>query len=65
MIAYPKPGQRVELRYRERLRAICPHGQRGTVVVAGRGKPRNHLVRLDDGRDLIVPCGHLIKEVPA
>jgi hypothetical protein len=64
VIANPKPGQRVELRYRESLRAICPRGARGVVIVAGCGRPRNHMVRLDDGREMIVPCGHMIKEVP-
>lgn len=62
MLASPRIGQRVELRYRESFRPIMPHGARGVVIIASRGRPRNHAVRLDDGREVIVPCGNLIKE---
>jgi hypothetical protein len=61
MLVNPRPGDRVQLRYRASLRSLCPHGATGTIVVAGKGKPRNHLVRLDDGRELMVPCGHITK----
>ena len=53
-------GQAVELRYRAPLRPTTGlHGHRGEIVVAGRGRPRNHGVRLDDGRVVIVPAGHV------
>lgn len=62
MIANPRPGQRVRLHYRALLRAIAPHGHAGTVVIASRGRPRNHAVKLDSGETVVVPCGNLVKE---
>ncbi len=69
MLSHPQIGQRVELRYAPARRAVCRsgdgralHGCFGTVLVAGRGRPRNHLIRLDDGREVIVPAGNLRKE---
>lgn len=59
MLSSPKAGQRVRLHYAARWRPFTPHGETGTVETAGRGRPRNHLVRLDDGRRLIVPAGNL------
>jgi hypothetical protein len=44
---------------------VRPHGASGTVTIVSRGKPRNHLVRLDDGRLVVVPCGNLIDPPPA
>lgn len=62
MITRPGPGTRVTLAYRPALRPICPHGAADVVLVAGRGKgPKNHLVKLDDGRVLVVPAGHLTR----
>lgn len=72
MLTHPKIGQRVELRYaaakrpahayRNQAGELVPyHAARGVVLVAssgGRG-PRNHLVRLDDGTEAIVPAGNL------
>jgi hypothetical protein len=41
-----------------------PHqGSRGTVVIAGKGKPRNHLIQLADGQRVVVPAGNLNKIV--
>jgi hypothetical protein len=61
VIARPKPGRRVALAYRPALRPVCPHGAKGRVLATGKGPgPLNHLVRLDDGRVLVVPCGHLV-----
>lgn len=67
MLSAPAVGQRVALRYRPALRGLVGglHGARGTIVLAGRGRPRNHLVRLDDGRRVIVPAGHLVAIGPA
>ncbi len=64
MLNCPRPGQRVMLRYRRPLRdAGMPHGVRGVVLIVGRGPgPRNHLIRLDDGRHMAVPAGHVFKE---
>lgn len=65
MLSNPQPGDRVELRYRAALRPLCPHGQKGAIVAAGRGRPRNHLVRLDIGVRVVVPAGNLQKEKPS
>jgi len=40
-------------------RILTPHGQTGEAVTPGRGKPRNHLIRLDCGRRVIVPAGNV------
>jgi len=61
MLSNPKPGQRVVLHYRASARGRMPHGARGVVEVPGNARPRNHLVRLDDGRVVVVPAGNLRK----
>ncbi len=59
MICAPRIGQRVQVWYRRELAPHMPlHGRTGEVVRASRGKPRNHLVRID-GREYVVPCGNL------
>lgn len=50
---------RAILHYRESLRTITPHGQQGEVIIVGRKRPRNHAVRLDSGRVVVVPAGNL------
>lgn len=62
MVASPQVGQRVRARYNKRCRDTMPyHDRLGTVVVAGRGKPRNHGVRFDGDEHLVVvPCGNLM-----
>jgi hypothetical protein len=64
MLTCPRIGQRVRLHYNRRLASsgAAPHaGQPGVVVARKtRGRPRNHLVRLDCGRLLIVPAGNLV-----
>ena len=65
MLANPKPGTRVVLWYARRpgFEHLTPwHGCTGVVVHAGRGRPRNHTVRLDNGRMVGVPAGNLRKE---
>jgi hypothetical protein len=34
------------------------HGRRGTVLIRSAGRPRNHLVQVDESR-YVVPCGNL------
>jgi hypothetical protein len=61
VITNPRRGQRVRLHYAKRSWGWAVfQGRTGTVSVPGRGKPRNHLVRLDDGPDVVVPCGNLV-----
>jgi len=53
-------GQAVWLRYRSALRAVAGlHGAAGRVEIAGRGRPRNHGVRVGS-RLVVVPAGHLV-----
>lgn len=63
MLTCPRVGQPVVLHYAGRVVAAgaAPHHGRVGHVVARKtkGKPRNHLIRLDDGLLLIVPCGNL------
>jgi hypothetical protein len=62
MLANPKIGHRVRLVYAAAKRAYFDlHNESGVIVVAGRGKPRYHLVELDNGRRVVVPCGNLVK----
>ena len=59
MLSNPRPGLEVRLHYRASLRPFAPwHGRRGIVRIAGKGKPRNHVIEID-GRLIVVPCGHL------
>lgn len=63
MLTCPRIDQTVVLHYSRKAVAaglVPHHGRVGEVV--GRktsGKPRNHLVRLDDGQLLIVHAGNL------
>jgi len=62
MIVHPSIGQRVMLWYAAKWQAFgaqC-HGMTGAVEIRAKGPgPRNHGVRLDNGRLVIVPCGNL------
>ena len=61
MIASPRIGQVVQVWYAKK-RAHWPlHGKTGTVVIASRGRPRNHGV-MANGELVVVPCGNLRKE---
>lgn len=65
MMANPKVGARVRVRYaRKKLERSSHvyhlHGKVGRVVIAGKGKPRNHLVEIDGVR-FVVPCGNLVR----
>lgn len=60
MMANPRPGQPCQIWYGPKYRGIAPHhGERGTVAVVSRRRPRNHGVRLPDGTLVVVPCGNL------
>ena len=63
MLSHPQPGQRVVIHYASRALPMPHHGATGTVVIAGKGKPRNHLIQLADGQRVVVPAGHLNKLV--
>ena len=67
MISNPIQGQEVYFWYAEKKRQWAPyHGKRATVMIPGKGKPRNHVVELCEtlpsmDRCLVsVPCGNLI-----
>lgn len=60
MLSNPRVGDRVRVHYRKRVGNFMPwHGRTGVVVVPGRAKPRNHLVRIDAGPLVVVPAGNL------
>ena len=42
-------GSRCRMHYRADLRALCPHGERGTILMTHWGK---RIVRLDSGRKI-------------
>lgn len=59
MICNPTLGQPVRLHYAAKARHARPlHGKVGVVVVASRGKPRNHGVVID-GQMYVIPAGNL------
>ena len=60
MISNPALGQYVTVWYRQSNRDLPYHGKMGWVEVAGKGRPRNHLIIMVDNFDsVIVPCGNL------
>ncbi len=58
MMLNPRIGQLVRIHYRKSLDAMPLQDCVGVVVVASRGKPRNHGVEVD-GKVYVVPCGNL------
>jgi len=56
MYANPKVGANVTLRYKNKQHKL--HGKLGQVVISGRGKPRNHGVKVDN-TTYVIPCGQL------
>lgn len=65
MICHPKPGTRVRLRYRKQLvtAGMAPHhDQTGRVVLPAKRRPLNHVVEMESGELVNVPCGYLMKE---
>ncbi len=64
MLVNPRLGERVRIHYAPQYGRWMPLQDRvGTVVILGRGKPRNHGVEVD-GRLYVVPCGNLNREIP-
>lgn len=64
VLANPRVGDQVVIAYCARVRPMMLlHGQVGMVVIASRGKPRNHAVHIN-GTIYIVPCGNLNKVKP-
>lgn len=60
MISSPRLGQCVRVHYRAAVARYMPHhGRTGVVAVAGRSRPRNHAVQLDDGPLVVIPAGNL------
>lgn len=59
----PKVGMEVELRYNKRLREWTGlHLAKGVVRLVGAGGgPINALIELRDGRNIVVPRGHLFE----
>ena len=61
MMANPRIGQEVLIWYRASMRGLMIlHGCGGYVVGVGRGRPRNHLVKIGLAY-FVIPCGNLRK----
>lgn len=61
MLVNPAVNQRVVIRYAKSYSSTMPlHGLTGTVVVVGKGRPRNHGVNVG-GKIYAIPCGNLFK----
>lgn len=61
MLRSPRPGSVARIWYRAEVREAMPyHARVGTVLVAGKRRPRNHLVQLADGTQVAVPEGNLV-----
>lgn len=65
MMLNPRIGQMVRVHYGKRWKGTMPlQGRVGTVEIRCTGRPRNHGVRID-GTLYAIPCGNLVKAVPA
>lgn len=64
MLAHPLKDARVIIRYAKEMAHLFQwHGCAGKVVISAKGPgPLNHLIQLDQGPLVIVPCGNLVKE---
>jgi hypothetical protein len=58
LISHPRLGQRVQVWYAARHLPLPHHGAVGVVEIAGKGRPRNHGVRIG-GVLVVVPAGNL------
>jgi ribosomal protein L21E len=62
MLSSAREGDTVRVHYRPSVaRFMALHGKTGRVVVASRGRPRNHGVEID-GVLYVIPAGNLCKE---
>ncbi len=62
MLSNPAEGNLVVIWYAKKpgwARVTPLHGKVGVVVLPGKGRPRNHLVKLTAGRRVLVPAGNL------
>ena len=64
VLTNPKPGRVVRIHYGPKYRDLVEpdlQDRIATVVIPGRGRPRNHLVRLNTMRHrlVVVPAGNL------
>ena len=62
MIAHPKVGQRVRVRYAKHYREMMPyHDCIGIVRIVAHYRPLNHGIEIG-GRIIVIPCGNLMRE---
>lgn len=67
MLCNPCPGQLCRIHYAARRWGpygiqLLPHQDRCCMILlASKGKPRNHLVEVADGSQIVVPCGNLVR----
>jgi hypothetical protein len=62
MIANPRIGQPVRIRYNKRIAEFMPlHNKVGIITLRSAGRPRNHEVEIEGAR-YCVPCGNLIAQ---
>ncbi len=60
MLINPRPGTPCRIHYARSYAHLMPyHGAEGRIVLSSQGRPRNHLVELNDGRRVVVPAGNL------
>ena len=64
MLSNPKPGRVVRIHYGPKYRDLVEPGlqdRTAVVIIPGRGRPRNHLVRINSMRErlVVVPAGNL------
>lgn len=62
----PKVGRPCRIWYAEKMRPLMPHhGMAGVILIAAKGKPRNHMVRVCPScagiasKELAIPAGNL------
>jgi len=62
MLAHPKIGQQVQIRYTEKKWHVRPplHHKHGTVILVAKKSQKNHLIVVD-GVKYVVPTDHLFK----
>jgi hypothetical protein len=61
MMASPKVNDIAMIWYRQSNRHLPYHGKLCRIIIASKGTPRNHGVRVTGGGMVVVPCGNLRK----